>query len=154
MPKTDHNVPPAIPAFLRYGLSVILVGISLSVTLLFQGYTFRTPLFFPAVILSTWFGGTGPGLLAHVAEAKPERPWFAIGGISLGRLDDVLAAAASEARAYLAEIDDQPVKPAGAEEALPPPAMPPSTPSWAEPPVPVSDSPNPPPAYMRTATRR
>jgi glutamate/tyrosine decarboxylase-like PLP-dependent enzyme len=39
-------------------------------------------------------------------------------------LDDVLAAAASEARAYLAEIDDQPVKPTGAEEALPPPAMP------------------------------
>jgi len=43
-----------------------LVGISLSVTLLFQGYTFRTPLFFPAIILSTWFGGTGPGLLAVV----------------------------------------------------------------------------------------
>ena len=38
---------------------------------------------------------TGPGLLAHVAEAKPERPWFAIGGISLGRLDDVLAAGAT-----------------------------------------------------------
>ena len=66
MPKTDHNVPSATPAFLRYGLSVILVGISLSVTLLFQGYTFRTPLFFPAVILSTWFGGAGPGLLAVV----------------------------------------------------------------------------------------
>jgi thiamine-phosphate pyrophosphorylase len=38
---------------------------------------------------------TGPGLLAHVAGAKPERPWFAIGGISLGRLDDVLAAGAT-----------------------------------------------------------
>jgi thiamine-phosphate pyrophosphorylase len=38
---------------------------------------------------------TGPGLLAHVAKAKPERPWFAIGGISLGRLDDVLAAGAT-----------------------------------------------------------
>jgi PAS domain S-box-containing protein len=36
----------------------------LGLTLLFQGYTFRTPLFFPAIILSTWFGGTGPGLLA------------------------------------------------------------------------------------------
>ncbi len=66
MPKTDHNVPSATPAILRYGLSVILVAISLSVTLLFQGYTFRTPLFFPAIILSTWFGGTGPGLLAVV----------------------------------------------------------------------------------------
>jgi K+-sensing histidine kinase KdpD len=66
MPKTDHNVPSTTSAVLRYGLSIILVAISLSVSLLFQGYTFRTPLFFPAVILSTWFGGTGPGLLAVV----------------------------------------------------------------------------------------
>jgi len=35
---------------------------------------------------------TGPGLLAHVTHTKPARPWFAIGGISLDRLDDVLAA--------------------------------------------------------------
>jgi thiamine-phosphate pyrophosphorylase len=33
---------------------------------------------------------TGTGLLAHVAQAAPERPWFAIGGISLARLGEVL----------------------------------------------------------------
>ena len=38
---------------------------------------------------------TGPGLLAHVAQTRPARPWFAIGGISLDRLDDVLAAGAT-----------------------------------------------------------
>jgi thiamine-phosphate pyrophosphorylase len=38
---------------------------------------------------------TGPGLLAHVAHQRPARPWFAIGGISLARLDDVLAAGAT-----------------------------------------------------------
>ena len=38
---------------------------------------------------------TGPGLLAHVAEQAPARPWFAIGGISLARLDEVLAAGAT-----------------------------------------------------------
>jgi thiamine-phosphate pyrophosphorylase len=38
---------------------------------------------------------TGLGLLAHVASLRPARPWFAIGGISLGRLDDVLAAGAT-----------------------------------------------------------
>jgi thiamine-phosphate pyrophosphorylase len=37
---------------------------------------------------------TGPGLLEHVAARRLARPWFAIGGISLSRLDDVIAAGA------------------------------------------------------------
>jgi thiamine-phosphate pyrophosphorylase len=39
--------------------------------------------------------GTGVGLLSRVAMLGPARPWFAIGGISLDRLDDVLAAGAT-----------------------------------------------------------
>ncbi|HMD26872.1 MAG TPA: thiamine phosphate synthase, partial [Streptosporangiaceae bacterium] len=31
----------------------------------------------------------------HVAHSAPGRPWFAIGGISLGRLEEVLAAGAT-----------------------------------------------------------
>jgi thiamine-phosphate pyrophosphorylase len=38
---------------------------------------------------------TGLGLLAHIARTKPARPWFAIGGITLDLLDDMLAAGAS-----------------------------------------------------------
>jgi thiamine-phosphate pyrophosphorylase len=38
---------------------------------------------------------SGLGLLAHVAQTGPTRPWFAIGGISLDRLDEVLAAGAT-----------------------------------------------------------
>ena len=38
---------------------------------------------------------TGLGLLSHAARRAPARPWFAIGGISLGRLDEVLAAGAT-----------------------------------------------------------
>ena len=38
---------------------------------------------------------TGLGLLEHVARAEPGRPWFAIGGISLDRLGEVLAAGAT-----------------------------------------------------------
>jgi thiamine-phosphate pyrophosphorylase len=38
---------------------------------------------------------TGLGLLGHVARSAPARPWFAIGGISLDRLDQVLAAGAT-----------------------------------------------------------
>ena len=37
----------------------------------------------------------GLGLVSHVAQSAPVRPWFAIGGISLGRLDEVLAAGAT-----------------------------------------------------------
>jgi thiamine-phosphate pyrophosphorylase len=38
---------------------------------------------------------TGLGLLTHVTSANPARPWFAIGGIDLVRLDEVLAAGAT-----------------------------------------------------------
>jgi thiamine-phosphate pyrophosphorylase len=38
---------------------------------------------------------TGLGLLTHAAKLAPARPWFAIGGISLARLGEVLAAGAT-----------------------------------------------------------
>jgi len=38
---------------------------------------------------------TGLELLTHIAHQRPARPWFAIGGVSLSRLDDVLAAGAT-----------------------------------------------------------
>ncbi len=38
---------------------------------------------------------TGLGLVSHVASLATERPWFAIGGISLPRLDDVIDAGAT-----------------------------------------------------------
>jgi thiamine-phosphate pyrophosphorylase len=37
----------------------------------------------------------GPGLLRHVARQHPDRPWFAIGGISRDRLDEVIEAGAT-----------------------------------------------------------
>ena len=38
---------------------------------------------------------TGLELIGHVARQRPVRPWFAIGGISLDRLGEVLAAGAT-----------------------------------------------------------
>ena len=38
---------------------------------------------------------TGLGLISHVASLRTGRSWFAIGGISFERLDDVLAAGAT-----------------------------------------------------------
>ena len=59
---------------------------------------------------------TGLGLLAHVARQHPARPWFAIGGITLARLDDVLAAGATRGVVVraLTQADD----PAAAARAL------------------------------------
>jgi thiamine-phosphate pyrophosphorylase len=37
----------------------------------------------------------GLGLVSYAAKAVTDRPWFAIGGIDLGNLDEVLAAGAS-----------------------------------------------------------
>lgn len=49
-----------------------------------------------------WATPTKPGrpaagidLIHHVARRQPERPWFAIGGINLDNLDDVLSAGAT-----------------------------------------------------------
>jgi thiamine-phosphate pyrophosphorylase len=38
---------------------------------------------------------TGLELISHVASRNPTRPWFAIGGISADRLEDVIAAGAT-----------------------------------------------------------
>jgi PAS domain S-box-containing protein len=64
MSKPD--IPPrrVAPAVVRYGLSVFSVVLSLAATSLLQPYVFRTPLFFLSIMVSTWVGGTGPGLLA------------------------------------------------------------------------------------------
>jgi PAS domain S-box-containing protein len=62
---SDQSAPTASRAIFGYALPVLSIAIATGVTFLLQGYnTFRTPLFFPAILLSTWFGGTGPGLFA------------------------------------------------------------------------------------------
>jgi thiamine-phosphate pyrophosphorylase len=59
---------------------------------------------------------TGLSLAAHVARAAPARPWFAIGGISLARLDEVLAAGAT--RVVVVRAITQPDDPAAAVRAF------------------------------------
>ncbi|MEY2494988.1 MAG: hypothetical protein QOJ45_1480 [Verrucomicrobiota bacterium] len=60
--KSDPGARRASRAIFGYGFSVVSVALATGVTFLLEGYTFRTPLFFAAILLSTWFGGTGPGL--------------------------------------------------------------------------------------------
>src|SRR5918995_4997282 len=52
---------------LRYGVAVLVVGVALLVKLLLDPLTVQdTPflLVFGAIIVSAWYGGLGPGLLA------------------------------------------------------------------------------------------
>jgi PAS domain S-box-containing protein len=67
--KSDPGAGTASRALFGYGLSVVSVALATGATFLLQGYAFRTPLFFPAILLSTWFGGTGPGLFAVLLSA-------------------------------------------------------------------------------------
>jgi two-component system sensor kinase FixL len=50
----------------RYGLAVATVAAALVITRALSNYTDITPLFYAAIVVSAWFGGMGPGLLAVV----------------------------------------------------------------------------------------
>jgi C4-dicarboxylate-specific signal transduction histidine kinase len=50
----------------RYGLALITVALASIITSSLQNYTDITPLFYAAIVISAWFGGMGPGLLAVV----------------------------------------------------------------------------------------
>ena len=48
----------------RYGLAVVTVAVALIITKSLERSTDITPLFYAAIVISAWFGGRGPGLLA------------------------------------------------------------------------------------------
>src|ERR1700684_2283545 len=64
MSKSDLGLGRVVPAVWRSGVSVLSVPSPTAVTFPLETFGVRPSLFFPAVLLSTWFGGTGPGLLA------------------------------------------------------------------------------------------
>lgn len=48
----------------RYGFAVLTVTAALVITKSLEQYTDITPLFYAAIVISAWFGGMGPGLIA------------------------------------------------------------------------------------------
>src|ERR1700719_1745195 len=64
MSKFNLGLRGVTPAVWRYGLAVLCVAFSTAATFPVQDFGVRTSLFFPGILLATWFGGTGPGLLA------------------------------------------------------------------------------------------
>src|SRR5205809_1368816 len=64
MSKSDLGLRRVAPAVWWYGLSILSVAICTALTFPLQYFGVRVPCFFPAVLLATWFGGTGSGLFA------------------------------------------------------------------------------------------
>jgi two-component system, LuxR family, sensor kinase FixL len=64
MLEADVSASPSSSAILRYGLAVISVATALLVTQLLRPDVLVSPVYFLAIILSAWFGGIGPGLIA------------------------------------------------------------------------------------------
>jgi two-component system, LuxR family, sensor kinase FixL len=64
MSESDTSEQRASSAVLRYGLAVSSVAAALIVTLVLRPDALVAPIFFLAIILTAWFGGFGPGLVA------------------------------------------------------------------------------------------
>jgi C4-dicarboxylate-specific signal transduction histidine kinase len=65
--ETSKNRKTLLRSFvLRYGLALLSVTLAHLITQALYPTLFPTPLFFAAIVISTWFGGTGPGLFAVV----------------------------------------------------------------------------------------
>jgi two-component system sensor kinase FixL len=64
MAKSDTSARRASSAVLRYGLAVSSVAVAVIITYLMRPDVLISPLFFLAILLSAWFGGFGPGIVA------------------------------------------------------------------------------------------
>jgi ABC-type Fe3+ transport system permease subunit len=69
MPQGKPPLPNISSPFQRYGLAVLCVAIALGIALLLERYHFRGvefPLFLFAIVLTVWYAGVGPAILAVI----------------------------------------------------------------------------------------
>ena len=79
--KLDSLVRRVPHAVWQYGFAVLSVAVALGITNSLERYTtLRTPIFYIAIIISAWFGGMGPGLLAVALSTLAVDYYFAPGG--------------------------------------------------------------------------
>jgi PAS domain S-box-containing protein len=64
MSEPDIPKQRGVAVFGRYALALVSVAVALTVTVVMHAEGLVTPLFFLAIIVSAWFGGMRPGLLA------------------------------------------------------------------------------------------
>src|SRR5213594_3697884 len=86
MSKFETSTRPSTPVVLRYGLAVLSVVVALSITQLLRAYFEPTPnsLFFCAIVVSSWFGGLGPGLLSGLLSVGVIDYYFLFPRYTLG----------------------------------------------------------------------
>ena len=81
--RVCREAGPACRLAIRPG--VVSVAAALAITHSLERYTtLRTPLFYIAIIISAWFGGLGPGLLAVTLSTVLVDYYFAPGGADTG----------------------------------------------------------------------
>ena len=86
MSKFERSTRPSTAFVLRYGLAVLSVAAALSITQLLRTYFEPTPnsLFFCAIVVSSWFGGLGPGLLSGLLSVGVIDYYFIFPRYTLG----------------------------------------------------------------------
>jgi C4-dicarboxylate-specific signal transduction histidine kinase len=62
--RAGINVSERTQALWGYGLAILCAGAALTVTASLRNPLFPTPLFFAAIVITTWYGGGVPGLVA------------------------------------------------------------------------------------------
>ena len=67
---------PVRPILFRYGLALLLVSVAVAISLPLRPAIYTTPLFFVAVVVSSWYGGIGPGIVAVLASTAAINYFF------------------------------------------------------------------------------
>ena len=70
MEQSETLARRAFPVASRYGLAVSSVAVALLLVLLPPTDLLFSPVFFLAIMVSAWFGGIGPGLLAALLSTS------------------------------------------------------------------------------------
>jgi K+-sensing histidine kinase KdpD len=67
--RTNRVTSGGTRVVLNYGFALLAVAVAVGTSYPVRTHIYTTPLFFAAVLVSCWFGGIGPGVVATIASA-------------------------------------------------------------------------------------
>jgi signal transduction histidine kinase len=68
-PRVNRVTSGATRVVLNYGVALLAVAAAVGTSYPVRTHIYTTPLFFAAVLVSCWYGGIGPGVVATIASA-------------------------------------------------------------------------------------